>query len=63
VILLSVIGSPALLYWLISRAVDLSPDGRDILAIIVGLGGMGFALWRWNRGNRKPAELRESDPR
>ena len=51
VILIYAVAIPAATYWLIGNVFSLSADGNVILAGIVGMGGFGLAVWRWNKGS------------
>lgn len=50
-ILLYAIAVPATVYWVIAAIFKLGPDGKGMLAAVVGLGGLGLAMWRWERGD------------
>lgn len=50
VIVIYAIVIPAVAYWLLARALHLGEAGKEMLAPLVGLGGLGLAMWRWEQG-------------
>lgn len=49
--LLYAIAIPAAVYWVFATTFELGPDGKGMLGTVVGLGGLGLAMWRWERGD------------
>jgi hypothetical protein len=49
VILIYAIAIPAAVYLVVANTLNLGADGKEMLATVVGLGGVGLAVWRyWN---------------